>query len=58
MVLLHFLKVEEADRVFSAMIEKHGVRPTTALYNALIKGHAKNGDAKTSFHLFNVVSVL
>ena len=50
-------KASEAGEVFELM-KKAGVKPETAVYNTLIAGYGRQGDAKESFHLFNQVSVL
>ena len=49
-------KASEAGEVFELM-KKAGVKPETAVYNTLIAGYGRQGDAKESFHLFNQVSV-
>ena len=50
-------KASEAGEVFELM-KKAGVKPETAVYNTLIAGYGRQGDAKESFHLFNQVSIL
>ncbi len=38
------------------MVTDHQVKPTTPLYNVVIKGYAQTGDVKSAFRLFNDVS--
>ena len=47
-------QVEEVERIFGRMLEAR-VYPDAPLYNALILGYARIGDAKRAFKRFNDV---
>ena len=48
-------KMEEAQKVFEQMKERK-VQPDVAIFNVLIAGYGRRGDAHISFRLFNEVN--
>ena len=51
---LRICQVKEVERIFGRMLEAC-VYPDAALYNTLILGYARIGDAKRAFKRFNDV---